>query len=102
MKKAIALGLFSMILSTSAVAQDTNSGLNPVEEDFNNLIESSNDYQGFKVVDYKELINLRNRSSQYFNKQNDEIISQQNTLENQQREIDSLRAELTNTHQELE
>lgn len=102
MKKAIALGLFSMILSTGAVAQDTNSGLNPVEEDFNNLIESSNDYQGFKVVDYKELINLRNRTSQYFNKQNDEIISQHSTLENQQREIDSLRAELTNTHQELD
>ena len=37
MKKAIALGIFSMILSTSTVAQDTNSGQNPVEEDFNNL-----------------------------------------------------------------
>lgn len=102
MKKAIALGLFSMILSTSAVAQDINSGQNPVEEDFNNLIESSNDYQGFKVVDYNELINLRNRATQHFNKQNEEIITQQNTLDIQQREIDSLRTELTNTHQELE
>lgn len=102
MKKAIALGIFSMILSTSAIAQDTNSGLNPVEEDFNNLIETSNDYQGYKVVDYKELISLRNRTSEYFNKQNEEVISQQSTLENQQREIDSLRAELTNTHLELE
>jgi len=102
MKKAIALGLFSMILSTSAVAQDINSGQNPVEEDFNNLIESSNDYQGFKVVDYNELINLRNRATQHFNKQNEEIITQQNTLDIQQREVDSLRTELTNTHQELE
>lgn len=102
MKKAIALGIFSMILSTSAIAQDTNSGQNPVEEDFNNLIETSNDYQGFKVVDYNELINLRNRTSQNFNKQNEEIISQQSTLESLQREVDSLRTELTNTHQELE
>ena len=102
MKKAIALGLFSMILSTSAIAQDINSGQNPVEEDFNNLIESSNDYQGFKVVDYNELINLRNRATQHFNKQNEEIITQQNTLDIQQREVDSLRTELTNTHQELE
>lgn len=102
MKKAIALGIFSMILSTGAAAQDTNSGQNPVEEDFNNLIETSNDYQGFKVVDYNELINLRNRTSQYFNKQNEEIISQQSTLESLQREVDSLSAELNNTQQELE
>ena len=101
MKKAIALGIFSMILSTGAIAQDTNSGQNPVEEDFNNLIESSNDYQGFKVVDYNELISLRNRTSQRFNKQNEEIITQQTTLENQQREVDSLRTELTNNRQEL-
>ncbi len=102
MKRAIALGIFSMILSVSVVAQDTITGLNPVEEDFTNLIETSNDYQGYKVVDYNELINVRNRISQYFNNQNEEIISQQNTLERQQKEIDSIRTELANTQQELE
>lgn len=91
-----------MTFSMSTPAQDTISGSNPVEEDFNNLIETSNDYQGFKVVDYNELINLRNRTSQYFENQNEEIITQQNTLEQQQKEIDSLRTELVNTQQELE
>lgn len=102
MKKAVILGIIGMALSTSAIAQDTNSGLNPVEEDFNNLIQNSNDYQGFKVVDYNELVNLRNRTSQYFNKQNEQIISQQNTLEQQQQEIDSLRTQLLNTREELD
>ncbi len=101
MKKIIFLGIFSPTFTTTAIAQDTIRGLNPVEEDFTNLIETSNDYQGFKVVDYNELINLRNRVSQYFTNQNDEIISQQNTLEQQQQEIDSLRAELSNTQKEL-
>ncbi|HSP39851.1 MAG TPA: hypothetical protein VLN46_00355 [Gillisia sp.] len=102
MKKAIALGIFSMILSTSGVAQDTNSGINPVEEDFTNLIENSNDYQGYKVVDYNELVSLKNKIGQYFNNQNEEIIAQQSTLDRQQREIDSLTTELGNTQQELE
>lgn len=102
MKKAILLGVFSIALSTSVLSQDTNSGLNPAEEDFNNLIETSNDYQGYKVVDYNELISLRNKISQYFNNQNEEIIAQQTILERQQGEIDSLRTELNNTQQELE
>lgn len=100
--KKILLGIFSLTLSTTLVAQDTISGLNPVEEDFTNLIETSNDYQGYKVVDYNELINLRNRLGQYFTNQNEEIISQQNILDQQQQEIDSLRAELSNTQKELE
>lgn len=91
-----------MILSTSGVAQDTNSGINPVEEDFTNLIENSNDYQGYKVVDYNELVSLKNKIGQYFNNQNEEIIAQQSTLDRQQREIDSLTTELGNTQQELE
>lgn len=102
MKKAVLLGIFGITLSISAIAQDTNSGLNPVETDFNNLIENSNDYQGFKVIDYNELINLRNKTSQYFITQNEEIITQRNTLEQQQKDIDSLRTELANTQQELE
>ncbi len=101
MKKAILLSVFSMTIST-ALSQDTNSGLNPVEEDFNNLIETSNDYQGYKVVDYNELVNLRNKISQYYDTQNEEIISQQTVLDRQQDEIDSLKTELNNTQQELE
>ena len=102
MKKAILLGVFSIALSTSALSQDTNSGLNPAEEDFDNLIQNSNDYQGYKVVDYNELVSLKNKISQYFNNQNEEIIAQQTILERQQGEIDSLRTELNNTLQELE
>lgn len=102
MKKALLLGIFSIALSTGAIAQDTNSGLTPVEEDFTNLIENSNDYQGYKVVDYNELVNLRTKISQYFTNQNEEIIAQQSTLERQQKEVDSLKTELSKTQQELE
>lgn len=101
MKKVLLSGILFIALLTSATAQDSNSGLNPVEEDFTNLIETSNSYQGYKVVDYDELINLKTRISQYFTKLNEEIISQQKTLDQQQQQIDSLKAELSNTKKEL-
>ncbi|HSP82490.1 MAG TPA: hypothetical protein VLN72_02025, partial [Gillisia sp.] len=86
MKKVLFLGILSIGLTGNGLAQDTNSGLNPVEEDFTNLIERSNDYQGYKVVDYNELINLKNKTGQYFSTLNEEIITQKNTIDQQQQE----------------
>ena len=41
MKKVLLLGILSFGLTGNGLAQDTNSGLNPLEEDFTNLIEKS-------------------------------------------------------------
>ena len=101
MKKVLLLGILSIGLTGNSLAQDTNSGLNPVEEDFTNLIEKSNDYQGFKVVDYNELINLKNKTGQYFSTLNEEIITQKNTIDQQQQEINRLKEDLEATQQDL-
>lgn len=102
MKKLLFFGILSVALTGNSLAQDTNSGLNPVEEEFANLIEKSNDYQGFKVVDYNELIALKNKTGQYFSTLNEDIITQKNTIDQQQEQINQLKDDLEATRQELE
>jgi hypothetical protein len=59
MNKVLFLSLACLALSGKMEAQETATSQNPVEDEFTNLIESSNDYQGYKVVDYNELIKLK-------------------------------------------
>lgn len=101
MKKVLFLSL-CLALTGNSIAQDRNTGQNPVDEDFTNLIENSNDYQGYKVVDYNELVNLKNKTAQYFSTLSDEIVTQKNTIDQQQDQIAQLREDLENTKQELE
>lgn len=102
MNKSIVFAVLAMAFTGVMTGQDNNAGQNPVEEDFNNVIESSNDYQGYKVVDYNELINLRNTTSQRFARINEDIISQQETIDQQQNQIVELQNELESTRQDLE
>jgi len=101
MKKLLFLSL-CLAITGKTLSQDTISGQNPVDEEFSNLIESSNDYQGYKVVDYNELQNLRNRTAQYFSTLNDEIITQKNTIDQQQDQINQLKEDLEATQNELQ
>ena len=102
MKKVLFLGILGFALTGNSIAQDTNSGLNPLEEDFTNLIEKSNDYQGYKVVDYNELVNLKNKTGKYFSTLNEEIITQKNTIDQQQEEVNRLKEDLEATQQDLQ
>lgn len=102
MKKVLFLSLLFITLTGKSFAQDTTSGQSAVEEEFNRLIENSNDYQGYKVVDYNELVNLRNKTAQYFADLNDEITTQRNTIDQQQEQITQLREDYAATQKELE
>lgn len=102
MKKVLFLSFLSLILTGNSYAQDTTSGQSAVEEEFTRLIENSNDYQGYKVVDYNELVNLRNKTAQYFADLTDEITTQRNTIDQQQEQIAQLREDYEATQQELE
>src|SRR5690606_41764374 len=101
MKKLLFLSL-CLAITGKTLSQDTISGQNPVDEEFSNLIESSNDYQGYKVVDYNELQNLRNRTAQYFSTLNDEIITQKNTIDQQHDQINQLKEDFEATQNELQ
>ncbi|MGY5850468.1 hypothetical protein [Salegentibacter sp. F14] len=89
------------LLSLQFYAQDSLS-TNPVQEEFNELIESSNNYQGYKVVDYEALERLKNNTNRYFDELRAEIETQKNTANQQVAEIESLKEELQATQQELE
>lgn len=102
MKRTLFLSLIFLINLGILNAQDTTQVENTVEREFNNLIENSNDYQGFKVVDYNELIKLRNNTTEFVSRLNEEIITQQNTIDQQQEQIERLREDLESTQQELE
>jgi uncharacterized coiled-coil protein SlyX len=102
MKKVIFLSFLFLTITGKSVAQDTNAGQSIVEEEFTNLIENSNDYQGYKVVDYNELVSLRNKTVQYFSTLNDEIVTQKNTIDQQQEQISTLKEDFEKAQQELE
>lgn len=102
MNKLLFLSCTVLALSGEMAAQDSIPTRNPIEQDFTRLIETSNDYQGYKVVDYNELVNLRSKAAQHFESLDAEIITQRNTIDQQQEQINSLQEELDETRQNLE
>ncbi|WP_081212398.1 hypothetical protein [Salegentibacter sediminis] len=101
MNKTI-FGILSLsLLSLQSYAQDSLS-TNPVQDEFNELIESSNNYQGYKVVDYDALIRLKNNTNRHFDELRAEIETQKNTAKEQVAEIETLKEKLQATQQDLE
>lgn len=97
--------LFNFLLLTinfSAQAQENARGESPIEEEFTNIIENSNDYQGYKVVDYNELTALKKKTSDFIANLNNQLTVQQNTIDQHQEEISELKAELETTRNNLE
>ncbi|HEY9184277.1 MAG TPA: hypothetical protein VIM94_03025 [Salegentibacter sp.] len=101
MNKTIFAILSLSLLSLQFYAQDSLN-TNPVQDEFNELIENSNNYQGYKVVDYEALVRLKNNTNRYFDELRAEIETQKNTANQQIAEIDSLKEELKATQQDLE
>ena len=101
MKKVLFTSFTVLSLCGTMSAQDTIQQKNPVEDDFNNLIENSNDYQGYKVVDYNELVSLKNKAAQHFSRINEEVITQKNTIDQQQERINQLQEQLDETQENL-
>ncbi|SHF45479.1 hypothetical protein SAMN05444483_101173 [Salegentibacter echinorum] len=96
--------IFSLILISSAgnlLAQDSLATSNFIEDEFDNLIESSNSYQGYKVVDYDALIELRNNTKTHVQKLKNELQEKQGVISEQNDENDSLENNLADTQKEL-
>ncbi len=88
--------VFQMNAQTDSLKADT-----PVQDEFTALIKESNNYQGYKVVDYDKLIELRNTTRNYITELKEEIIVQKNTVDQQNEEIEKLKSELSNTQEDL-
>ncbi len=73
----------------------------PIQDEFSALIKESNNYQGYKVVDYDKLIELRNTTRNYITELKEEIIVHKNTVDQQNDEIQKLKSELESTQEDL-
>lgn len=94
--------LFTISILWNANAQDSlKTAENPVQQEFDQLIENSNNYQGYKVVDYDALIKLKNNTNKYVSELKNEITVQKNTVDRQEEEIGSLKDELKQTQDDL-
>jgi len=92
----ILVSVFQINAQTDSLKTDT-----PIQDEFTKLIEESNNYQGYKVVDYDKLIELRNTTRNYITELKEEIIVQKNTADQQNDEIQKLKSQLQSTQEDL-
>lgn len=88
--------VFQMNAQNDSIASTT-----PIQDEFSALIQESNNYQGYKVVDYDKLIELRNSTRNYISDLKEEIIQHKNTLDQQNDEIEKLKSDLKTTQDDL-
>ncbi len=99
-KQFFIIALFVLTVMQSR-AQDSLANTTPVQDEFTQLIEESNNYQGYKVVDYDKLIQLRNNTRSFISDLKEEIIVQKNTVDQQNKEIEDLKNQLKDTREDL-
>lgn len=101
MNKLLLLGLVILFFTFSGTAQEIEESENPLEDEFTSIIENSNDYQGYKVVDYGDLMKLKTNTANFISTLNNEIVTQKNTIDQQQKEIALLKSDLDSTQTNL-
>ena len=98
--------IFSSLLLIFSIsflsAQDSLATSHFIEDEFDNLIESSNNYQGYKVVDYDALIELRDNTKRHVQDLKNELQEEQSTISNQNEEIENLENQLAQTQEDLQ
>ena len=102
MNKLLITLLIFTAFTLQSNAQDSISTTNPIQQEFQELIESSNNYQEYKVVNYDDLIDLRNNTNDYIQELKDQITVGKNTADQQVDEIANLEGELKTTQQDLQ
>ncbi|MCL6220113.1 hypothetical protein [Zunongwangia pacifica] len=102
MNKLLITLLIFTAFTLKSNAQDSISKTNPIQQEFQELIESSNNYQEYKVVNYDDLIDLRDNTNDYIQELKDQITVGKNTADQQEEEIANLEKELKTTQQNLQ
>ena len=102
MNKLLITLLIFTAFTLKSNAQDSISTTNPIQQEFQELIESSNNYQEYKVVNYDDLIDLRDNTNDYIQELKDQITVGKNTANQQEDEIANLEGELKTTQQDLQ
>lgn len=101
MNKILFSSFLFLAYASQINAQDFKSSESPILDGFTTLIEKSNDYQGYKVVDYNDLVTLKKNTIEFIAFLKNEITTQENTIDQQKDEISELKASLETTKQNL-
>ncbi|AZQ43714.1 hypothetical protein [Nonlabens ponticola] len=94
--------LFLSIIFLPALfyAQETTTD-NPIDQQFEELIKSSNNYQNYKVVKFNELQQLRSNASQHIDELNQSINSLEQKLAGEQEAQSQLQSQLDTANSEI-
>lgn len=102
MKNYIITGISVVLLSFSSFAQTDTLSNNPIDEQFSELIEASNTFKGYKVVDFQELTSLQRNTKSHIAELKAEIITAKESISSHETNITALEAELENINANLE
>lgn len=102
MRNIIFLSLLLIFPVSLIFAQDSLATSNLIEDEFDELIESSNNYQGYKVVDYDALIKLRDNTKRHIQDLKNGLQKEQSTITGQNEEIENLENQLAETQEDLQ
>lgn len=91
-----------LFLTFGAYAQTDTPSENPIQDKFSELIENSNSYKNYKVIDYNQLTEVQNSTVDFIEGLKQEISTAENTILSQEETIAGLKTELSNTQASLE
>ena len=93
----------SLIFTTNFLTaqEENNEEKNTINDQFNEVIEGSNNYQDYKVVKRYQLTQLQKSTVNRIEALNNEIEASNKTIEEQKLKIENLKSELNNTQNNL-
>ena len=101
MKNFILSSITILLFSLSASSQATDS-IRPIASKFNNLIEASNTFKGYKVGDQEELTDLQKETYAYIQELKLQIEESDNAIQAQKENTADLEAKLASVNTQLE
>ncbi|WP_157810858.1 hypothetical protein [Nonlabens sp. MB-3u-79] len=82
-------------------AQNQETTANTIDVQFKNLIEESNDFQEYKVIEQAQINQLRKNTNEHIQKLNENISSLEASITTKDNKIGSLEKELAEANKEL-
>ena len=92
------LSLVSFSYAQDSIQTDQK---NPIDAQFESIINESNNYQDYKVVKKVRLNELQRNTENHINGLNEEIQNLENNINSQKASIDSLEEDLTKSQQNI-
>ncbi|GHA34705.1 hypothetical protein GCM10007103_15250 [Salinimicrobium marinum] len=100
MKRYI-ISTLSLLLVTFIGHSQSTPANNPIDREFSELIENSNNFKGYKVVDFNELTTLQDKTEDYIGELKNEITGYEVSLQTQKDTITNLKTDLASVQNQL-